>query len=158
MKLLSAVIALGLIVGVNTAQAQKKKALIDSADGQGYGMAGCGLGSVVFGDKPGIIQVFAATTNGVSGNQTFGISTGTLNCGDTGKLVKAEQYIDVNKVALENDMARGQGESLTALSEVLECSNSNFAAELKNNYKSAFPQGGASAQQISAVAYKACAI
>lgn len=162
MKLLSAIIALGLIVGVNAAQAQKKKALIDEADsslsGQGYGMAGCGLGSLVFGDKPGIIQIFAATTNGTSGNQTFGMSTGTLNCGTKEKFVKAEQFIEVNKVALENDMARGQGESLTALSQVLECNNASFAADMKNNYQSSFPQGGASTQQLSAVAFKACAI
>lgn len=41
---------------------------------------GCGLGYILFKDpkNPGIlIQVFAATTNGTFGNQTFGISSGT---------------------------------------------------------------------------------
>src|SRR5690348_10000976 len=49
----------------------------------GYGVAGCGFGSMLFGKQPGFIQVLAATTNGTFGSQTFGISTGTSNCTDT---------------------------------------------------------------------------
>lgn len=45
-----------------------------------YGMAGCGLGSMVVGKNGG--QVTAGTTNGSSSNQYFGITTGTLNCID----------------------------------------------------------------------------
>jgi len=37
-----------------------------------YGTAGCGPGSMAFWNKPGIIQVLAATTNGTFGTQTFG--------------------------------------------------------------------------------------
>ena len=44
-----------------------------------YGPAGCGLGSMIFDPDSGFTQIFAATTNGTSGNQTFGISTGTSN-------------------------------------------------------------------------------
>ena len=36
-----------------------------------YGLAGCGLGSMAFGDSPGAVQIFAATTNGLFGTQTF---------------------------------------------------------------------------------------
>lgn len=158
MKLLKALVAVCVVVGVSQAYAQKKKALVDHAAGQGYGMAGCGLGSFVFGEKPGMVQIFAGTTNGISGNQTFGISSGTLNCGESSKNAKAEQFIEVNKVAIENDMARGQDETLQSLAQVLECKNVDFSVALKNNYKQAFPQGGASTQQIEAVAYKACQI
>src|SRR3954464_7446787 len=48
-----------------------------------YGTAGCGLGSLVFGDQKGAIQILAATTNTTFGTQTFGITTGTSNCVDT---------------------------------------------------------------------------
>jgi len=42
---------------------------------------GCGLGSVIFkGQDALLFQILAVTTNGTSGNQTFGITTGTLNC------------------------------------------------------------------------------
>lgn len=158
MKLFKALVAMCVVVGVSQAFAEKKRPLIESAQGQGYGMAGCGLGSVVFGDKPGMVQIFATTTNGISGNQTFGISSGTLNCGESGKTAKAEQFIDVNKTALENDMARGQGETLQSLSQVLECKNADFNKSMKSNYQHAFPHGGASAEQIQAVAYKSCQI
>lgn len=157
MKLVSAMIALIMIAGVNMAHAQqRRKSLHEEFTGQGYGMAGCGLGSVVFGQQTGMVQIFAATTNGTSGNQTFGISSGTLNCGESARSAKAEQFIEVNKVAIENDMARGQGETLTALSQVMECTNTHFSADLKNDYRQMFPRGGASADQLSAVAAKAC--
>jgi hypothetical protein len=158
MKLLSALLSVAMLVGVNQAFAQKKKALVDQMGGQGYGMAGCGAGSLVFADKPGIVQIFAATTNGTSINQSFGISTGTLNCGDGSKIVQSEQFIETNKMALENEMARGQGETLTSLSQVLECKNNNFSTEMTKNYQQSFPQGGASSEQMSAVAYKSCQI
>ena len=48
----------------------------------GYGAAGCGLGSMVFGSKPGAEQVVAATTNGTFGSQTFGITFGTSTAFD----------------------------------------------------------------------------
>lgn len=159
MKLLKVLVAVSMLVVVNQAFAQKKKAaLVDHASGQGYGMSGCGLGSVVFGEKPGMIQIFAATTNGVSGNQTFGISSGTLNCGESAKGAKAEQFIEVNKTALETDMARGQGESLTSLAQVLECKNQDFSTSMKSNYQTSFPRGGASVEQLQAVAAKSCQI
>ncbi|MGZ7153809.1 DUF3015 family protein, partial [Streptococcus pyogenes] len=46
------------------------------------GPAGCGLGSTyVFPDANQWWQhVLAATTNGTSGNQTFGMTSGTLGC------------------------------------------------------------------------------
>src|SRR5688572_24022634 len=48
------------------------------AKGGTHPMAGCGLGYVLFGhnDNTPIMQVLAATTNGTSGNQTFGMTTG----------------------------------------------------------------------------------
>lgn len=156
MKLMKLFVILGLAFSVN-AMAQKKKAVVDQVSGQGYGTAGCGLGSIVFGDKPGIIQIFAATLNG-TGMQTIGISVGTSNCGESGKSAKVEQFVEVNKVAIENDIARGNGETVAALSQVLECKNPNFSSEMKKNYTTSFPQGGASANQISAVAIQSCNI
>jgi hypothetical protein len=103
----------------------------------GYGSAGCGLGSVVLGDKPGFMQVFAATTNGTSGSQTFGISSGTSNCGSAGK--SSEQFIEANKVSLGNDVARGNGETVNSLAEILKVSKkAEFAAVLKAHYAEIF--------------------
>ncbi len=82
----------------------------------GYGAAGCGLGSIVIGDKPGFSQIFAATTNGTSGSQTFGITSGTSNCGSAGK--SAIMFIEANKAALATDISRGQGETLSSLAAI----------------------------------------
>ncbi len=100
--------------------ASKKKALADEASGQGYGMAGCGLGSIVFGEKEGPVQIFAATTNDFYSNNTFGMTSGTSNC-DSYKDMAAIQFIDSYRFTLENDIVRGEGESLSALSKVMEC-------------------------------------
>lgn len=103
----------------------------------GYGSAGCGLGSIVLGDKPGFMQVFAATTNGTSGSQTFGITSGTSNCGSAGK--SSEQFIEANKVSLGNDIARGQGETVDSLASIMNVSNkTEFASVLKAQYSEIF--------------------
>ncbi len=90
-----------------------------------YGMAGCGLGSMLFGDKPGMVQVLAATTNGSFASQTFGITSGTSNCTEGGTVAKAkeqEAFVEVNYTQLERDTAMGGGEYLSAFATLLGCS------------------------------------
>src|SRR5256885_13892242 len=78
-----------------------------------YGLAGCGLGSMIFGDQKGMIQVLAATTNGTVGSQTFGITSGTSNCGEAGFSSSATRtFIEGNREALAKDAARGSGETI----------------------------------------------
>lgn len=89
-----------------------------------YGTAGCGLGSIVFGDKQGIVQTFAATTNGTFGTQTFGITSGTSNCVETGSMAAVDQaaFMKVNYGAIQKEAAEGKGEHLAALGVLLGCS------------------------------------
>ena len=141
-----------------SALADKTKSLHDQFTGQGYGMAGCGLGSVIFGQKPGMIQVFAGTTNGIYGNQTFGISSGTSNCGESSKAAATHEFIKVNKMALEKEVVRGQGETLVSLGQMLECKSESFPSTMKKTYSQDFPQGGATDGQFEALAIKACHI
>src|SRR4051812_1818938 len=75
--------------------APKKKAMVDEVSGQGYGVAGCGLGSIVFGPKPGMIQIVAATLNG-TGGQTFAITSGTSNCDISEMSQQAAVFIEIN--------------------------------------------------------------
>lgn len=94
-----------------------------------YGMAGCGLGSIVFGDKPGIVQTFAATTNGTFGTQTFGITSGTSNCVQGGEMMPgAEAFMDINYDAIQKEAAEGKGEHLAALGVLLGCSEQSQPA------------------------------
>lgn len=106
-----------------------------------YGLAGCGLGSVLIG-KHGA-QIFAGTTNNTSFNQTFGISAGTLNCVDSASSEVAgrmDQFILVNRSQVQGDVARGSGETIAALSNYMGCdsSSSEVASELKENYSTIF--------------------
>ena len=78
---LHALVALVSLLAVSPAlaQSQTEEDVKKGLKGTGkYGTAGCGLGSMAFGDQPGGIQILAATTNGILGNQTFGITFGTL--------------------------------------------------------------------------------
>jgi hypothetical protein len=95
--------------------------------GGNYGMAGCGLGALIFGpvDEPSV-QLLAATTNaGVS--QTFGISSGTSNC-ISGGVVRAEReqaaFAEVNFLDLKRNMAAGGGEYLRSFAALLGCEES----------------------------------
>lgn len=103
-----------------------------------YGLAGCGLGSIVMGKEGN--QVIAATTNNIYGLETqlFGISFGTSNCveSDTHKMAKkVDVFVHTNKVALASDMARGSGESVTTLGSLLGCSDSaRFNRTMKSNF------------------------
>jgi hypothetical protein len=131
-----------------------------------YGAAGCGLGSMIFEkDNTWWKQVLAATTNGTSGNQTFGISTGTLNCDSpaAGKTAQVEAYIEANKLALANDIAKGNGETISGLSKVYGCGDTAaFGMALKSNYRTIFPSANvatsAVATQINGVATNTCGV
>jgi hypothetical protein len=111
------------------------------AQAQKYGTAGCGLGSILFGDKPGIIQVLAATTNGTFGTQTFGITTGTSNCEDTAASAQnTKAFVQANREAVAKDIARGSGETITSLATLAGCSDAAaVGATLQRNFKSIFP-------------------
>jgi hypothetical protein len=103
-----------------------------------YGMAGCGLGNIFFGKDS---QVIAATTNGSSGSQTFGISSGTSNCVTASEqTAMIKNFIEANYESLVTDMAKGQGDSVKTLSSFYGCNSDSFASELKTRYEVVTPK------------------
>jgi hypothetical protein len=115
------------------------------ADGSGYGTAGCGLGSMLFHNDKGIVQVLAATTNGTFGTQTFGITSGTSNCEDTkGGTASTKAFIETNREAFSKDAARGRGETIANLTTLAGCSSPNaVGATLQQNFSTIFPASAA---------------
>lgn len=90
--------------------------------GRGSGPAGCGLGTAVVFKRPSAWwqHVLAATTNQTSGNQTFGMTSGTLGCESArGPLAKVHSFLDENLEQLAIESAKGEGEALTALSHLV---------------------------------------
>jgi hypothetical protein len=134
-KILLAAVSVMMVGGV--AQAQK------------LGTAGCGLGNMVFGAEPGLIQVVAATLNG-TGVQTFGITTGTSNCDEGGNSAQIMNFIDNNKIALSKDAARGEGETISGLAKLVNCKDSqSLGLSMKSNYESIFPSQEVSPAKIT---------
>src|SRR5690606_30804629 len=126
--------------------------MTSSAFAAKYGSAGCGLGSLIFeGDQTWWKQVLATTTNG-TGMQSIAITLGTSNCDSPAplKVGQAEAYVEANKVALANDIARGNGETIIGLAKVYGCDNSGeFGMALKSNYAHIFPESNVSAREIT---------
>lgn len=84
---------------------------------------GCGWGTMVFRGQTGVApKVLAATTNGILGNQTFGISSGTAGCKQGGTVTadaRVTHYASANLDQLAGDMAAGRGEALDTLAHLI---------------------------------------
>jgi len=118
-------------------------------------VGGCGVGSMVFKGQSGVgPQVLAVTTNGISGNQTFGISSGTLGCTQDGAVrsnMKAALFIDSNREQLARDMSVGSGETLASLSHLLGVEAKDQAAFnrlAKDNMARIFTTGSVATEQV----------
>lgn len=132
---------------------EKKKGLVDQLSGQGYGMAGCGLGSILFGERDGMVQIFASTTNGIYSNNTFGVTSGTSNCAPEGDTTQAATvFIESNRLAIQNDIARGSGETLSSFLHLVDCSEANTVGrELQKNYGTIFKKNSSDGQVLNAI-------
>src|SRR5918995_5025350 len=112
MLIVPTVLALGLATPAALAQ-----------EGETANSTGCGLGTIVFEGQKGVApQVLAVTTNGTSGNQTFGITSGTLGCTQEGVVRPPTKVRMLLMSSLDNlavDMARADGETLDSLASLL---------------------------------------
>jgi hypothetical protein len=130
---------------------EEVKEATTSPGGAGYGSAGCGLGSLLFEPSTGFTQVLAATTNGTSGSQTFGITSGTSNCDSgPGSSASAKAFVQTNRAAIAKDIARGKGETISNLSALAGCSNTvAVGSKLQREFKTIFPSASVSDAQVS---------
>jgi len=115
--------------------------------GQARNNTGCGLGTLLWENKADdsvLLQVLQATTNGTSGNQTFGITSGTSNCQQPSKVVQNEKLINFVQANMDNlaqDIAMGKGESLDTFAEMLGVApgqSAAFNAKLQANFAKIF--------------------
>ena len=118
---------------------------------------GCGVGSMIFeGSSDVISQILASTTNGSFGNQTFGISSGTVGCSQNGMVPARKMavlFIEGNQDKLAAEMASGQGASLTGLAYVVGVSPAEqmaFNQTLKQHYAAIVTDSQISAAQMQA--------
>ncbi len=125
-----------------------------------YTSAGCGIGSMIFKGKGGKVQlILAATTNGSFGNQTFGISSETLDCTADGVVKndsKVDVYAAVNFQQLSREMAQGGGEYVDGLASLMgyqtPAQKQVFAQKAQANYEKLFPTSSTtSAEMVAAL-------
>ena len=99
---------------------------------------GCGLGSIIIKNQNTVLQVLAATTNGTSGNQTFGITSGTSNCDKPSNFVsndKLNKFVSENMDELAMDISAGQGETLTTVAKLMNVEDTKaFSSKLQANF------------------------
>ncbi|MDH5612867.1 MAG: DUF3015 domain-containing protein [Gammaproteobacteria bacterium] len=117
--------------------------------------AGCGLGSTLFNGQSGIApNVLAATTNGISGNQTFGMTTGTLGCDQNDTVsAAADSFLDANMERVARDMSTGQGEALETLAALIgieEADKAAFYTVSHENFKKIYSRDDVTSGEVLA--------
>ena len=118
---------------------------------------GCGLGTMVWAGQSGLVpKLLGLTTNGTSGNQTFGITTGTLGCQANGVITsraRLSMFMGTNSERLARDMSVGHGESLDVLANLMNIKTedkSAFFQAAKVNFGKIFAPENQTAGQVLA--------
>ena len=117
--------------------------------------AGCGLGSTLFDGQSGIApNVLAVTTNGISGNQTFGITTGTLGCNQNDTVTAAaDSFINSNMERVARDMSTGNGETmdtLAALMGIEDADKETFFQVSQHNFTTIYSRDDVTSSEVLA--------
>lgn len=104
---------------------------------------GCGLGSILIKNQnTSVTQALAATTNGTSGNQTFGISSGTSNCSKPNNFAsndKLNKFVTDNMDELALDISAGKGETLSTVAKLMNVEDTSaFSAKLQANFSNIY--------------------
>lgn len=117
----------------------------------------CGWGAKLMEGNSGIApQVLAVTTNGTSGNQTFGITSGTSGCTQDGVVHstwKTAMFVDGNMNKLARDVSVGHGETLDSLANLLGMDAAHkalFSQTAKANFAEIFPSDTVRSEQVLA--------
>ncbi len=118
---------------------------------------GCGWGSMIFEGKSGALNsALAATTNATSGNQTFGISSGTAGCAADGVIQKyaaADAFMGANIEKVARDMSVGKGEALESLADAMNIKaedKARFFEVAKANFDAIFTSEKITSEQVLA--------
>ncbi|MFN2360512.1 MAG: DUF3015 domain-containing protein [Marinobacter sp.] len=118
-------------------------ALLMGASTLAFAQPGCGVGAMIWKGQSGIApHVLAATTNATFGNQTFGMTTGTLGCQTNQSVQSMAMYMDSNIDKVARDMSRGSGENLDTVAVLLGVDDADrdaFRKVLQDNFATIFP-------------------
>ncbi len=115
----------------------------------------CGWGNMLLEGKSGMVNHFlAGTTNGTSGNATFGMTFGTNGCSVDGDLTYGgEKMVWFNNVLdqFTTDVAQGSGETINAVAVMMgvESQDRNqFNKLMHENFATLFPNQEVTSQNV----------
>lgn len=111
---------------------------------------------MALGDQePTLISQLAATfLNGICGNQTFGITSGTLGCEPAPSIAsnqRIQEYVAGNMDRIAVEMAMGQGGSLDALADLMAVpagDRSELFAKLQSSFGQIFTSSAVSSTEV----------
>ncbi|WKN21016.1 DUF3015 domain-containing protein [Azotobacter vinelandii] len=119
------------------------------------GGPGCGWGNMLFKGQRGLAShLVASTTNGSSGNATFGMTSGTNGCRTDGALsYQGKPMLVLGSIMdeLSEDMAKGEGEALTTYAVVLGVQpedRARFAAVTREHFTEIFSSADVTAEDV----------
>ncbi len=117
----------------------------------------CGWGNMLFEGQSGLgSHMIASTTNGTSGNNTFGMTTGTNGCSTSGTLT----YGGANMVGsimgeFSEDVAAGEGDAMNTVAVIYGVEKQDrdtFAKVMHENFAVIFPdENVTSAEMIASI-------
>jgi len=115
----------------------------------------CGWGNMLFDGKSGLgSHIIASTTNGTSGNKTFGMTSGTNGCSTNGALsYGGNAWVDASEIMDEfsEDVARGHGDALDAVAVMIgvqQQGRETFAQVMHENFTTLFPSEDVTAEEV----------
>lgn len=114
----------------------------------------CGWGNMLMDGQSGLgSHIIASITNGSTGNATFGMTTGTNGCSANGTLTYGgKSLVGAVMDEFSEDVARGDGEALTAVAVAMGVEESDralFKQVMHDNFASLFPSADVTAEQVS---------
>jgi len=115
----------------------------------------CGWGNMLFEGQSGLgPHWIATTTNGTSGNKTFGMTSGTNGCSTGGTLTYGGSSLVSNMMdELSEDVARGHGDALNAVAVSMGVEKADrelFAKVAHDNFNAIFPNENVTAKEVTA--------
>ncbi len=115
----------------------------------------CGWGNMLFEGQTGLgAHIIASITNGTSGNNTFGMTTGTNGCSTSGTLTYGGKSM-VSSIMGEfsEDVAAGEGDAMDTVAVIYGVEKQDraiFARVMHENFAVIFPSEDVTADEMIA--------
>lgn len=123
--------------------------------------SGCGPGWYLFKENSLVSSALRATTNAfLFPVTTIGMTIGTSNCTQHKLVLKEKEslhFATMNHYELKNEIAKGNGEYISAFATTIGCSvgaQSHFNKSVKNQFNKLYPDNSVAPENVLLEVYK----